>query len=159
MTLPLFDHVVCLIGKLDFHLQDRFTELLAPLGLHPRQFGMLSLLIDRDGLAQHQLAEPLDVHRTVMVGLVDDLEQRGLVERRRHPVDRRAHAVHLLPAGRELYAQAEAVLNKFEAELLGGLAPDEAKVFGELLQRVSTAAGLRDITHPDLQTTTSTKEL
>src|SRR2546429_298765 len=134
--------------RLSVHLESQLTELLAPLGIQPRHFGMLSLLIEQDGRSQHQLAEPLNVHRNVMVGLVDELEERGLVERRRHPVDRRAHAVHLLPAGRELRAEADILVTEFEAKLLGGLSADEAATFVELQKRISEHAGTPHETPP-----------
>jgi DNA-binding MarR family transcriptional regulator len=149
---PLSDHPACLATHLSVHVQEQLIESLAPLGLHPRHFGMLSLLIEADGLSQHQLAEPLNVHRNVMVGLVDELEERGLVERRRHPVDRRAHAVLVLPAGRELHAEAEARVDEFEAKLLGGLDPAEAALFVSLLKRVFAHAGLSLDVHPGLRT-------
>ncbi|WP_319942864.1 MarR family winged helix-turn-helix transcriptional regulator [Nocardia aurantia] len=147
---PLFHHPVCLLGRLDFHAQERFTKALAPLGLLPRQFGMLSLLAENDGQSQQQLCESLDVHRNVMVGLVDELEKRDLVERRRHPGDRRAHAVHLLPTGRALQAEAERLLDEFETELLGGLSREEARTLVALLQKVGRHAGLDFVAHPGL---------
>jgi DNA-binding MarR family transcriptional regulator len=149
---PLFEHPACLISQLDVHVQEQLIEQLAPLGIHPRHFGMLSLLLGQDGLSQHQLCGPLGVHRNVMVGLVDEMEQRGLVERRRHPVDRRAHAVHLLPAGRQLQAEADVLVSAFEAKLLGGLDAAEARTFVSLLKRVSERAGLHHEVHPGLRT-------
>lgn len=147
-TQPLLGHPACLLTQLDVHVQEQVTALLAPLGIHPRHFGMLSLLSEQDGLSQHQLCGPLNVHRNVMVDLVDDLESRGLVERRRHPADRRAHALHLLPAGRQLHAEGEVLLDRFEAKLLGGLDVDEAATFVALLQRVCADAGLGETVHP-----------
>jgi DNA-binding MarR family transcriptional regulator len=137
--------------RLSVHVESQLTELLVPLDIQPRHFGMLSLLIEQDGRSQHQLAEPLNVHRNVMVGLVDELEERGLVERRRHPVDRRAHAVHLLPAGRKLHAEADVLVTEFEAKLLGGLSADEAATFVELQKRISEHAGISHEVHPGLR--------
>jgi DNA-binding MarR family transcriptional regulator len=152
---PLFEHPACLLTHLDVHVQEQLIELLAPLGIHPRHFGLLSLLVGEDGLTQHQLCGPLSVHRNVMVGLVDEMEQRGLVERRRHPADRRAHAVHLLPAGRELQAEADVLVSEFEAKLFGGLNAAEAQTFVTLLNRVSEHAGLQHDLHPGLRTNPS----
>jgi DNA-binding MarR family transcriptional regulator len=151
-SLSLYHHPACVITQLGVHVEDQLIDLLAPLGIHPRHLGMLSILIEQDGLSQHQMCEPLNVHRNVMVGLVDDMELRGLVERRRHPADRRAHAVHLLPAGRQLHAEAEALLTGFEAKLLGGLDAAEAGTFISLLRRVSEHAGLQHDVHPGLRT-------
>lgn len=149
-TQPLLGHPACLLTQLDVHVQEQITALLAPLGIHPRQFGVLSLLSEQDGLSQHQLCGPLNIHRNVMVDLVDGLEGRGLLERRRHPADRRAHALHLLPAGRQLHAEADVLMDRFEARLLGGLGVEEASTFVALLQRVCADAGLGDALHPGL---------
>ncbi|WUH92578.1 MarR family transcriptional regulator [Streptomyces sp. NBC_00433] len=147
-TQPFIGHPACLLTQLDVHVQHQVTALLAPLGINPRQFGMLSLLSERDGLTQHQLCRSLNIHRNVMVDLVDELEERGLVERRRHPADRRAHALHLPPAGRQLHAEADVQLDRFEAKLLGGLDVDEAAAFVSLLRRVCADAGLSDTVQP-----------
>ncbi|MEV8430953.1 MarR family winged helix-turn-helix transcriptional regulator [Streptomyces chartreusis] len=152
-TQSLFDHPACVMTHLSAHVQEQLVDVLAPLGIHPRQFGLLNLLLEEDGLSQHQLAGPLNVHRNVMVGLVDELERRGLVERRRHPTDRRAHAVHVLPAGRDLHSEAQSLVNGFETRLLGGLEPDEAQTFVTLLKRVFVHAGLDHDQHPGLVST------
>lgn len=147
---PLLGHPACLLTQLDVHVQEQVTALLTPLGISPRQYGVLSLLSEQDGLSQHELCRALNIHRNVMVDLVDELEARGLAQRRRHPADRRAHALHLLPAGRQLHAEAEALLDRFEAKLLGGLDVDEATAFVALLQRVSVDAGLITLTRPGI---------
>lgn len=148
---PLSEHPACLITQLSAWVQDQLTGQLAPLGIQPRHFGMLSLLTEQDGQSQHQLCERLGVHRNVMVGLVDELEQRGLVQRQRQPADRRAHAVHLLPAGRELHAKAEVLVGEFEASL-GGLDAASAQTFTSLLKRVCEHADLHHSIHPGLTT-------
>lgn len=144
------DHPACLLSRLDAHLQVRLTEVLIPLGIQPRHFGLLSLLREQDGLSQHQLCGPLSVHRNVMVGLVDELEQRGLIERRRHPDDRRAHALHLLPAGRKLQAQAEKLVTAFEVALLAGLDAPQTQTFVSTLKRICDNADLLQAIHPGL---------
>src|SRR5918911_2423349 len=117
---PLTDRAAFLISQLGYHSAARFAERLAPLGRPPRHFGLLSHLAAADGQTQQQLADALAIHRNAMVGLVDDLEHRGLVTRRRHPDDRRAHAVQLTTAARELLTQAQRVADQHDAELLAG---------------------------------------
>ena len=58
---------------------------------------------------------------------IDDLESRGLVQRTRHPKDRRAHAVSLSPAAKETVAQARERVQAGEAELLAPLSPAESE--------------------------------
>nr|WP_228537402.1 MarR family transcriptional regulator [Nocardia sp. XZ_19_231] len=143
-------HAGFLLGQLGFHSACRFSDLLAPLGIKPRHFGMLKLLSAHDGRTQQELGEALEIHRNVMVGLVDDLEKRNLVERRRHPNDRRAHALHLLPAAHALLIEAEQRVAELDAELLSPLAPEERAVFLDLLRRTAQGNGLRPGIHPGL---------
>jgi len=95
-----------LLSQLGFHEVERLTERLRPLGLHPRHFGLLTHIATAAGQSQQALSGALGVHRTAMVALVDDLEARGLVERRRDPRDRRAYALHLTRAAAQLLADA-----------------------------------------------------
>ncbi|WP_067546708.1 MarR family winged helix-turn-helix transcriptional regulator [Nocardia crassostreae] len=147
---PLFQHAAFLFGQLGSHTVYRFTDLLSPLGIKPPQFGALRILKANDGLSQQQLCEALGIHRNVMVGLVDDLEKRGLVERRKHPTDRRAHAVHLLPAADEVLDRAEELVTGLDAELLAPLEPAERAQLVELLQRAAVGNGLTPGIHPGL---------
>ena len=70
-------------------------------GTHPRDAGVLIALLSGGPVSQQELATRLNVNRTVMVKLIDSLEQRGLVERVRNPENRRAYALQPTPAGRE----------------------------------------------------------
>lgn len=145
----LASHPAFQLAQLGSHIKGRFTAHLAPLNIAPRHFDMLALLTDADGLTQQQIAEELTIHRNVMVGLVDELEARGLAERRRHPTDRRAYTVHLLPAGRELLRKADRIFDGFENdELLATLTTAERQTLAELLRRVAAAAGLHRGVHP-----------
>jgi len=108
-------------SQLGVHEVERLTERLRPLGLHPRHFGLLTHIATAAGQSQQALSGALGVHRTAMVALVDDLEARGLVERRRDPRDRRAYALHLTRAAAELLADAERAVDAHEAELLASL--------------------------------------
>jgi DNA-binding MarR family transcriptional regulator len=128
----------------------RFADRLAPLGLHPRHYGMLSHLAAGEGRSQQALSEALVMHRSAVVALVDDLEERGLAERRRDPVDRRAYQLFLTPRGRELLERLEELALSNEDELLTALDRTERRTLIRLLQRVAASQGLRDGVHPDL---------
>lgn len=147
---PLTDRVGFLISQLGSHTAARFAERLRPLGLHPRHFGLLSHLAAADGQTQQKLAAAMAIHRNAMVGLVDDLEDRGLVQRRRHPADRRAHAVHLTAAARDLLTQAQRATDEHEAELLAGLDEPDRHQLVSLLQQLAQHAGLAPGVHPSL---------
>jgi DNA-binding MarR family transcriptional regulator len=140
-----------LLVQLGSHRHRRFAERLAPLELHPRHFGMLSQLAVNEGQSQQALGSALGIHRSAVVALVDELEQRGLAERRRDPVDRRAYTLYLTPPGRELLAELERLADEDEAELLTALeAPERAQLIS-LLQRVAESQGLTAGVHPNLE--------
>src|SRR6476659_5486892 len=105
----LSQRVGFLLVQLGTHAHRRFAERLARLDLHPRQFGMLSHLAASEGQSQQALSIVLGLHRSAVVALVDDLEHRGLAERRRDPLDRRAYALYLTSQGRDLLADLERV--------------------------------------------------
>lgn len=147
---PLTERAGFLISQLGFHAAARFAERLAPLGLAPRHFGLLTHLARDDGQTQQQLAGAMGIHRNAMVGLVDDLEGSGLVQRRRHPADRRAHAVHLTTKARDLLVHAQRAADEHDAELLTDLdAADRARLI-QLLQRVAASTGMHAGVHPSL---------
>src|ERR671915_2540052 len=140
-----------LLAQLGTHAHRRFAERLARLDLHPRHFGMLSHLAASEGRSQQALSNALGIHRSAVVALVDDLERRGLAERRRDPVDRRAYTLSLTPAGRELLAELERVAGEDEAELLGALDAAERSQLISLLQRLAESQGLTAGVHPNLE--------
>lgn len=112
-------------------------EALRPLGVRPRRYGVLAALAEAGPLPQHHLGEVLGVDRTTMVGLIDQLEEEGLLCRRRSPDDRRRYLIELTPDGR---AQARGLLvigSEVDAELLAGLTPHEVSVLDRLLARIA----------------------
>ena len=140
-----------LLAQLGTHAHRQLAERLARLDLHPRHFGMLSHLAASEGQSQQALSNALGIHRSAVVALVDDLEQRGLAERRRDPVDRRAYTLYLTPAGRDLLADLERTVNERDVELLSALSASERSQLISLLQRVAESQGLTSGVHPNLE--------
>ena len=140
-----------LLVQLGTHAHRRFAERLARLDLHPRHFGMLSHLAASEGQSQQALSIALGIHRSAVVALVDDLEQRGLAERRRDPLDRRAYTLYLTPSGRAVLADLERMAEEHEAELLTALEASERSQLISLLQRVAESQGLAAGVHPNLE--------
>src|ERR1700722_251509 len=117
--------VAFLLVQLGFHLASRFGDLLKPLGLEQRQAGMLVRLAENDGRSQQAIAELIGVNATRMVFLTDELEELGLVERRRNPADRRSHALYLTEAGTAMLERVRAVTAEHEAWIGAGLSDAE----------------------------------
>jgi DNA-binding MarR family transcriptional regulator len=112
---------------------------------------MLSQLAVNEGQSQQALSVALGLHRSAVVALVDDLEHRGLAERRRDPVDRRAYTLYLTPAGRKVLAELELLAEKDEDELLTALDVSERSTLISLLQRLARAQSLAAGVHPNLE--------
>jgi DNA-binding MarR family transcriptional regulator len=111
---------------------------------------MLSHLAANEGQSQQALSRALGLHRSAVVALVDDLEQRGLAERRRDPHDRRAYTLYLTPAGGEMLADLGRVAEEHEAELLIALSASDRRQLISLMQRIAESQGLARGVHPNL---------
>lgn len=112
----------------------RSESVLAPLGLRPRHLVALTVLNDHAEITQQALACALQLDSTNVVGLLNELEDAGLVIRRRSPQDRRRHIVELTDAGRERLAKAGFALTAVEDDVLSALSDEQRGQFFELLQ-------------------------
>jgi DNA-binding MarR family transcriptional regulator len=106
---------------------------LATVSMRPRHLLTLTVLRDRGESSQADLAGTLQLDRTNLVGLLNELETDGLIERRRSPEDRRRHTVVLTNEGRERLAQAEFVLAAAEDVVLANLTAKQRDTLYELL--------------------------
>jgi DNA-binding MarR family transcriptional regulator len=140
-----------LLSQIGFHVAVRCAEILEPIGLQPAHYGVLVQLTGQEGFSQQQLADAMGVHRNVMVGLIDELEERDLVRRERHPRDRRAHQLQLTDRAHAVLAQANAAVDELEDEIFAGLGSREHSRLITLLQRIAKQADLPDSIHPDLR--------
>src|SRR6202035_4875853 len=104
--------VAFLLAQIGAHAAGAFAERIRPLGLPPPQAGVLGRLAQSPGESQRGLADALGMHAPRLVALIDDLEARGLVERRRDPRDRRNYAISLTDAGRQTMRQISAVASQ-----------------------------------------------
>jgi DNA-binding MarR family transcriptional regulator len=113
------------LGYLLKHVQARLTEeqakALEPFGITGRDLAVLSTVASEEPLSQLEVAARLGVDRTSIGDLLDTLEERGLVERRRSPEDRRRNIVALTPHGEDTLEKAEQVRLKVEQAFLAPL--------------------------------------
>jgi DNA-binding MarR family transcriptional regulator len=113
------------------------TKRLEPLGLSPRAWGVLSTLVESGPLTQIELAIATATDRTAMVYLLDELESRGLVERRPNPDDRRSYLIRLTAQGKKTQRKAAAELAEQADTLLKPLDAAERRQLVELLTRIA----------------------
>lgn len=115
--------------------QELARRRLAPLDLNVQLCGVLNLLAEGP-TSQHDLGAQLGIDRTTMVELIDDLERRNAVLRRKNPADRRSYALSLTPAGRALQKKAARAFDAAAAEVFEPLKAAERQAFGDMLRRV-----------------------
>ncbi|HUX68139.1 MAG TPA: MarR family winged helix-turn-helix transcriptional regulator [Terriglobales bacterium] len=121
--------------KLWMGAKQLLQEALAPLGLAPREFWLLALVREAP-TPQRELAERCGMDPSSLVAVLDGLEARGWVERRRHPRDRRVHLIAPTAAGLALYQQALPLAQRAEAQQLHALGADERRQLMRLLRKL-----------------------
>lgn len=110
------------------------------LGMPPKLMLALSYLQDTGGTRQTELGDALGLDANMMVLVLNELEDRGYVERRRDPSDRRRHRVHVTRKGRAALQRTEPARRKIEEEILGALNAQERAQLAALLSQA--VAGL-----------------
>src|SRR5580698_5830424 len=126
------------LGYLLKHAQLSFFELgavaLAPLGITGREAAVLRAIDAGRPVSQGEIARAMNVDRTTMVALIDDLQLKGLVQRRQDPDDRRKNVVELTDAGRSTVQQADEAVGQAERDFLAPLSAAEAAQFKKTLR-------------------------
>ena len=115
------------------------AEVLESGDLTPAEFGSLNWLEETPDLDQNGLAARLGIDRSSASSLVFSLEEKGLIERRVNPTDRRARLLRLTEKGAELRARFRPAALAAEARLLSALQPDEREQLKDMLFRVISA--------------------
>ena len=125
-----------LIAKAYQRLFSCFRSGLEPYGITPQQFALMAFLWRQDGLSQADLSEKTEVDRTTLSGLIDRLQKLQLVERCRHPADRRIWLVRLTPAGRALEEKLVPVALQVRERLTANLEDSDYRTLCELLKKL-----------------------
>ena len=113
-----------------------FLERMAEFGLRPVDFSVMSVIHHNPGVTSRQLCAALNLLPPNLVGLVQSLEARGLIQRQPHPTDGRAMGLHPTPQGVALMQQAEQAAADLEIEKSARLTPSQRKTLVELLQKI-----------------------
>jgi DNA-binding MarR family transcriptional regulator len=137
-----------LLAQLGAHAAARFAARIAALDLTPAQAGLLRLIAWEPGQSQQAVARQLGTPASRLVLLVDGLEERGLIERRRKPDDRRHHALHLTGDGVEFMRRLGQLGAAHEDDILAALDATQRAQLHELLGVVAAQQGLTAGVHP-----------
>src|SRR4051794_23063435 len=126
-----------LLKRLGFAAKERGMAAYEETGLHPYHFGVMLVLDEGSRETQGSIADALGYDRGQLVGLLDELEEQGLVERKRDPNDRRRHIVTLTADGTKTLRRLRALADETEDEFLSPLSEDERATFHTLLLRLA----------------------
>ncbi len=137
-----------LLSQVGAHASSRFAARLEPLGFKPMHAGILRVMAESNGLSQQALGERLRMFPSRLVGIIDDLEQQGLVERRNSPADRRSYALNLTAAGRAALERIDRVSHEHQQAVCAALDDRERAQLAEFLRRIADEQGLKPGVHP-----------
>lgn len=113
-----------------------FLRRMAPFGLKPVDFSVLTLIAHNPGITSRQLCSALDILPPNLVGLIKSLDQRGLIVRKAHPSDGRAQGLHLSPQGKKLQREAQLTATALETDAAQALSASELDTLKTLLRKV-----------------------
>jgi DNA-binding MarR family transcriptional regulator len=136
MPYRLEDSLGFAIHRTDMRLMLLGAQFLRPHGLTTEQFAVLATLHGRDGMSQRELADHLVKDRPNITRILDKLQQKGLVQRRADPADRRVHRLHATAGGHELMQRLTPSVLEMRERMFGGLSPRQQATLRDLLDRL-----------------------
>lgn len=139
-----------LLSQVGIHAARQFAERLEEVDLQPPLFRVLNLVDAAEGRSQQAIGEAIQVPPSRMVALVDELEERGLVERRPNPADRRIRALFLTRKGRQKLARGREIASAHEEQLTVGMATADRESLTRLLQQIVDTQTIGRGVHPGL---------
>lgn len=146
-SLKHTDGVGVLLAQLGHHAATLLADQMATIELTVTQAGILRAVAAMPGRSQHDLSAYLGVLPGRLVNYVDELEQRGYVERRRDSGDRRRNALYLTDAGKQLMRKLSGLTRQHESQLTAGLDPEERGKLRDLLATLAQHQGLTPPAH------------
>ena len=139
-----------LLSQVGIHAARQFAERLEEVDLQPPLFRVLNLVDAAEGRSQQAIGEAIQVPPSRMVALVDELEERGLVERRPNPADGRIRALFLTRKGRQKLARGREIASAHEEQLTVGMATADRESLTRLLQQIVDTQTIGRGVHPGL---------
>lgn len=125
-----------------------FAARLQELDLIPAHAGTLRAISHNAGISQQALASLLGMVPSRLVALLDELEKRGLVERRDHPEDRRVYSIHLTERGSRAMVDIGRVARAHDDAVCASLSEKERELLWSVLSRMADDQKLTPGVHP-----------
>jgi DNA-binding MarR family transcriptional regulator len=139
----LLDSTLFLLARVGMRMKGRVLEEFEQAGFSMYQYSVLAILSEGACERQSTMADVIGLDRSQLVGVLDSLEERGLVERRRDPNDRRRHLVSLTAAGERQLVKLRAIVQRIESAVLEPLDDDTRKSLHETLLTVAAHGDAR----------------
>ena len=133
---PLDSYLPYLLNRAGARIAATFSEEVRPLGATLQMWRVLAALRERDGRRMGDLSETTSIEVSTLTRLVDSMEGKGLVARRRDSADARVIVLHATPAGRRLTQRILPIAERYEAVALAGFSAVESEVLKEALRRL-----------------------
>lgn len=118
------------------HIIARFHDDLKSLDLRPVTFSVLSVVGHHDGITAREVCDVLGIQPPNLVSIVNDLRQRGWLERLPHPTDGRALGLHLTSQGQSQLNQAENLAVVSDRAVCAHLSEEDRETLMRLLKKV-----------------------
>lgn len=127
-----------LLKKAGFRAKERLGNAFEPEGLGMVHHAVLTLLDEEPSETQAMIADAIGLDRSHLVGVLDELEEKGLVERRRDPDDRRRQMVSLTAKGEQALSRLRTLAKEVDDAFLEPLSASERKTLRSLLARLAS---------------------
>ena len=137
-----------LLSQLGHRSASVFADLIASIDLTPPHAGILRAIAAESGRSQQALSGQLGLLPSRVVAYVDELEDRGYVERRRNPDDRRLHALYLTASGKKVMTKIGELGRQHNRLLTAGLDAQQRDTLHQLLATIAEQQGLTPHVHP-----------
>lgn len=117
-------------------IQTDANRRLKPIGLRMISYSVLNMIVFNPGLRQAHLAQALSIERPNLVTIVDELQAAGWVTRNPDPTDRRAFALQVTPAGRNVHDAALRLLDSHETRMMQDMTQEERRTLIRALRKI-----------------------
>jgi DNA-binding MarR family transcriptional regulator len=134
----LLENTAFLLARLGWAIKGRGIRDLDAAGFDTYDYAVLAALGEGERQTQASIADTLRLDRGQMVGILDGLEERGLVERRRDPQDRRRHVVSLTSDGQQALRRLRSLMKALEEDFLEPLEDESRRALHALLRRLAS---------------------
>lgn len=128
-----------LLRRAWYGLNQAFRRRIAHIGVTPDQFTVMRILLECDpkGITQRELTQGMSSDPNTVASLLERMDKAGLLERKKHEKDRRAHRIRLLPLGTRKYTEVREIAVALQTEILSVLPAKDREPFLENLTAVA----------------------